>query len=270
MRFFSTSGFIFNLDELDSLRREAGNAVRQDGMDSRPNDQWKQQLQRLLKKFLEHCDALQFNEAEGRIYELQNRLGGLIRPDSVAVLTFQVIESELQGLQNAIDVELAHRKFAYIPTQKADFFEQDALLGESVSKAFPSAQADIKDAGNCLAADLHTAAAFHLMRIVEIGLREFAQKLKIKISKTPLDYAGWKSVVQAIDAKLSAKIPKARGPKQAQALQFKHDLLADFKSFEMKRNEIMHCRWRCNEGEAMGLFVRVRDFMQRLAARIST
>lgn len=101
-----------------------------------------------------------------------------------------------------------------------------------------------------------------------MGLRELARSLRAKIKKTPLDYAGWKSVVDAIDNKLTAKIPKARGPKQTSALKFKHDLLADFKAFEVLRNEVMHCRWHCNPKEAEGLFIRVRAFMQRLAANL--
>jgi len=83
-----------------------------------------------------------------------------------------------------------------------------------------------------------------------------------------LDYAGWKSVVKEIDDKLTAKIPKARGAKQQSALKFKHDLLVDFKSFEVLRNEIMHGRSHHNEPEAIGLLDRVRNFMQRLATHL--
>ena len=179
------------------------------------------------------------------------------------------IESGLQGIQWALEQELILRTFAFIPPDKDKLFERDELFGEAVSKAIPSAKSDIKDAGNCLAADLPDAAVFYLMRIVEFGLRQLARELKVKISKTPLDYAGWQKVVNAIDEKLSAKMPKARGPKQSAALKFKHDMLADFKAFEVIRNEIMHGRSRFNEAEAIDLFNRVREFMQRLASRIA-
>jgi hypothetical protein len=174
----------------------------------------------------------------------------------------------LQDLQADFVKELMAIKLAFIPASKEQYFEEEFLFGQQVYEEVHKSCADLKDAGNCIAADLHTAAVFHLMRIVEIGLRELANDLGVKVKKTPLDYAGWESVVKAIDDKLAAKLPKARGPKKTAALKFKQDLLADFKSFEVTRNEIMHCRWRCNEPEAMGVYMRVRDFMQRLAGTL--
>jgi hypothetical protein len=173
--------------------------------------------------------------------------------------------ADYQGLQREFLTELCEINFALIPQNKLQYFEQYDLFGEKVLIALE----DIKAAGNCLAVDLYDASVFHLLRVVEIGLRELAKELKIKFPKTPLDYEGWKAVVKAIDDKLSAKMPKARGPKQSAALKFKHDLLADFKAFEVLRNEIMHGRSHHNEQEAIGLFIRVRDFMQRLANQVA-
>jgi len=118
----------------------------------------------------------------------------------------------------------------------------EELFGKDVAKAFPSAEDEIKNAGNCLSADLFTAATFHLMRIVEIGLRELARELHVKKIKknTPLDYAQWKEVVNEIADKLEKKLPTTKGSKKTAALQFKHDTLSDFKAFEVTRNEVMH------------------------------
>jgi hypothetical protein len=174
----------------------------------------------------------------------------------------------LQEFQADFLKELMAVKLAFILASKEQYFEQEFLFGPEVFEEFHKSRGEIKDAGNCMAADLHTSAVFHLIRIVETGLRELASDLGVKVKKTPLDYAGWESVVKAIDDKLAAKMPRARGPKKTAALKFKQDLLADFKAFEVTRNEIMHCRWRCNEHEAMGLFIRVREFTQRLAGAL--
>jgi hypothetical protein len=181
--------------------------------------------------------------------------------------------ADLQGLQRSFMDGLFAINFAFIPSEKLQYFEKDAreaLFGTPVWVYFPEARNDIKAAGNCLAADLPNAATFHLMRIVEIGLRKLAHKLRVKnIKNAPLDYALWREVVDEIDTKLETKLPKSKGQKKTKALLFKRDLLVDFKAFELRRNEIMHCRWSCNDTQAIGLFNKVRDFMQRLATQIS-
>jgi hypothetical protein len=108
------------------------------------------------------------------------------------------------------------------------------------------------------------------MRVVETGLRRLAKSLNIRSPKIPLDYVGWEGIVKKIDDELDSRIPIARGPKKSAALKVKHDLLLNFKAFENPRNDIMHGRSHFNEQEAIGLFNRVRDFMQGLAIQVST
>jgi hypothetical protein len=187
--------------------------------------------------------------------------------------TYQSVNPHLKNLIITANREMSNLMFAFIPSEKAEYFEKDvdeALCGTPVYFVFPEAWDDIKNAGNCLATDLYDGAAFYLMRVVETGLRRLARKLNIKFPKIPLDYAGWEGLIKAIDAKLDAKIPTARGPTKSAALKFKHDLLADFEAFEQPRNDIMHGRSHYNEREAIGLFNHVRDFMQRLSIHVST
>jgi hypothetical protein len=179
--------------------------------------------------------------------------------------------TNVKELELSLIKELQAVNFAFIPADKLQYFEKDlseSLFGTPVWAYFEDAREDIKDAGNCLAADLHDGAVFYLMRVVETGLRKLARKLKVKTPNKPLDYAGWAEVVKAIDDKLTAKIPKSRSAKKITALKFKHELLVDFKAFEVIRNEAMHGRSHHNEQEAVGLFNRVRDFMQRLAKNL--
>jgi hypothetical protein len=85
----------------------------------------------------------------------------------------------------AIEKELAQRKLVFIPPNLVEYLEQEKLFGDAVYENFPSARGDIRDAGNCLAAGLNTAAVFHLMRVVELGLRALAKKLHVKkVKKT--------------------------------------------------------------------------------------
>lgn len=187
---------------------------------------------------------------------------------SAAKPLYQQVGTQFRSLWNTMSSEISERKFVFIPKENEDYFFNESLYPDSVYDAFPDAHDELNDSGHCMAVDLNDAAAFHLLRIVEIGLRGIARNLKVKIPKTPLDYAGWKDVVNRIDKKLEEKIPKARGPKQVAALKFKQDLLADFKAFEVARNEVMHGRSRYSKPQAIGLFDRVRDFMRRVAIAI--
>jgi hypothetical protein len=182
---------------------------------------------------------------------------------------YQQMGTQFRSLWNAMASDIADKRFVFIPKDNEQYFFNEELWPEGAHEAFPAARDDLNNSGFCLAADLHDAAVFHLMRVVEIGLRALARKLKVTIPKTQLDYAGWKAVVGRIEAHLDAKMPKARGAKQELALKFKHDLLADFKAFEVARNELMHGRGHYGPKEAIGMFERVRDFMQRLTAAIS-
>lgn len=247
--------------------KEAGRNSQVDGVENGLVVRERMNIYKCLEDFLNECNKLELHSTFQRAEELMVQVGNPHKP-----CYWSDIETGLTGIQWAIEHELTFRHFAYIPQAKVDYFENDgefALFGIRVFKNFKSARSEIKNAGNSIAADLYDAAIFYLMRTVEIGLRDLARSLKVKIPKTPLDYAGWKDVVIRIDKNLEAKIPRARGPRQAAALKFKHDLLADFKAFEVLRNEVMHGRSHFNEQEAIGLFNRVRDFMRRLDGAIN-
>jgi hypothetical protein len=216
-----------------------------------------------FEAFREECEKLNLYTTCQRIFELTAQIGNPIQS-----CYWSEIESGLKGIQWAMERDLTLPNFAYFHPKKAEYFEREKLFGEKVFNDFPAMREDIKNAGNCLASDLNDAAVFYLLRIVEMSLRDLARNLKAKFPKTPLDYEGWKGVVDAIDNRLSEKTPKARGPKQAKALKFKHDLLADFKAFEVLRNDILHGRSHHTASEALSLFNRVRDFIQRLDAQI--
>jgi hypothetical protein len=182
------------------------------------------------------------------------------------------IHHALKELQTAIKNEISSRKFVMIESQKTDFLEQENLFGKLVGKKFPSAAADIKAAGNCLAMDLNTSAVFHLMRVVEYGLRALAKKLNIPIPADELEYAQWQTIIDQIYKSVKDLTNSAPGsPKEKSELrEFYNGVMSEFSGFkDVWRNNIMHTRGKYNESEAKGVFERVRDFMQRLAPMVS-
>lgn len=200
-------------------------------------------------------------------------------------VSYQVIGTEMGGLLRTIIAEVKERNFAFIPVNKSAFFEKKALFGRAVNRAFPSARQDIMDAGNCLAADLNTAAIFHLMRIVEFGLRALAENQNVKIPRKPLDLAGWDEIINKLDEKISKRFnrkvptgppipppkPKRRSyEKKEQDREFFRGAIHAFYGFkDVWRNNVMHSRKNYDEHEAVSVLNYVRDFMQRLAKRLT-
>jgi hypothetical protein len=220
-------------------------------------------ITQLLGGLKRQCECLELNKALDKVYRLEARV------DS-DICSYQIMMVELQELSNIIACELDEKFLAFIPTEKLIYFEQDELFGEAVNKAFPSAKNEIKDAGNCLAADLNTAAIFHLMRVAETGLRALARRLDVKIKKMPLEYADWGKIIPEIEEKIKLKKPKSRGKKQSETLEFYHGAIGEFNAFkDVWRNNVMHARGSYDEKEAIRVFNHVRGFMQRLAANIS-
>jgi hypothetical protein len=179
-----------------------------------------------------------------------------------------VVASEILGLRVSIVEEASDRKFAFIPADKTVFFEHESLFGDAVNEAFPSAAPEIKDAGNCLAADLNTAAVFHFMRVAEYGLRGLARRLKVKVKGT-LEYAAWGNVLAAIGKKLTAAQNKPRGKKKSEELEFYRLAESELNTLkDVWRNNVMHTRRRYNQPEALGVYIRVQEFMERLATKV--
>ena len=219
-----------------------------------------------IRGWMFYCDQLGMEKSKNAIEHFLMLLSNAGSPPN-----FSVVDSQLGGIINSLWRELFVSKFTFIPQKKAHLFEQEKPLGESVYAAFPSARDDAKAAGNCLAADLNTAAVFHLMRIVEIGLRKLARHLKVPIKKSQLEYLEWNTIIEQIEKSIMAKkTTLPRGKRKSELLEFYHGMMGEFNAFkDVWRNNVMHSRNFYNETEAMAVYIRVQNFMQRLAAKIS-
>lgn len=177
-------------------------------------------------------------------------------------------------LRNALDAmlnDLRNRQFLEVVVGKEGFVNNDSLFGVRVSKQFRNAIPDIREAGNCIAADCPTAAVFHLMRVAEYGLRALAFDRRIKLDKNkPIDLATWEDLLRKLeDAEDQIKnFPKTHA-REAQ-FDFFHGANMEIKRFKGKfRNRVMHSRGYYDLDEAMSAFNHVKAFMEILSSRIS-
>jgi len=115
------------------------------------------------------------------------------------------IRTDIKHASEAILQDLAQLQFLSIDPAKASYLDNRDFLGARVPEAFPSAIPDIIGAGNALATECNTAAVFHLMRVVEWGLRSLASHLgvrRVKASKKPgnrkyhpLSFLEWEKIL---------------------------------------------------------------------------
>ncbi len=115
--------------------------------------------------------------------------------DGLMELTGKADKAELAILlrvfYHSILTELNSAWFLMIPEAQRELYEQnDAPFGSLIETVFPDARYDIAAASRCLALDEWTASVFHLMRVVEHGLRDMANRLKIPMAAT-VDQENW-------------------------------------------------------------------------------
>jgi len=156
--------------------------------------------------------------------------------------------------------------------------EPPPLFGESVQKAFPSAQMDIIEAGRCLALTQNNAAVYHLMQVSEIGLRVLARDRRVVITKgknkkiLPLEFAQWGEIIGELDKKkeLINQWKRAKTIRE-EAIQYYSTALFEVSSFnDIFRKHISHARGKLYDLEtAISCWGHVYRFMDKLAERFS-
>jgi hypothetical protein len=205
-------------------------------------------------------------------FEAANRVAFKLRYEHHEYPTAAFL-TDIENLHASVRNELGKRRFAYIKQPNDSYFEQERLFGEAVYVSFPEIRTDIKDAGNCIAAELYTAAVYHLMRVSEFGLRRLARKLRVtlKDKNKPclIEYATWDKVITGCKSRITKAQAKSAGPKKQSELERYADA-ADHGVFmkDIWRNNMAHARKPYTEPEAVAAYGRVRDFMAFLAENL--
>lgn len=169
------------------------------------------------------------------------------------------LEEILPELQRSIRRELCANLFLFIPESKRQFIEDKQPFGEQVSTAFPSAIYDIEEAGKCLGLARSTACLFHLMRVMEVGLKVVARELGIPYAPS------WESYLKQI-TNLINRDWKDKEPEWKTNESLFRELLGDLQTVKIAwRNPTMHIVRTYTEEEAGQVYGAVRMFMLHLA-----
>lgn len=264
---FFAHDFIYRLHTLEHSQLRAREAIVTK-LSTDPDQDFKEQLSEFLEKMRKYLIQLNLEVSLDRLGRFAHLIkGGSFGEDKCS---WEVADREITELLNCILNESGSRHFAFIPSERAKYFEQEKLFGDDVYNNFESARPEIKNAGNCIAADLYSAAVFHLMRAAEHGLRTLALNDPVKIILPfPLEYAGWQDMIDKIEAHKKTFVAMTRGPAKDEELSFFQTALIECNYFkDLWRNPAMHTRLNPNEADAISVYIRTKDFMQNLSKRI--
>jgi hypothetical protein len=164
-------------------------------------------------------------------------------------------------LQERVVDELKSKLCLFVPNGDADYYRKKLLFGADVDAKFLDTAKDIADAGRCFALDSTTATVFHLMRVLESGVKSFANKLGAGVG--PHD--AWGPMLTAINNAIQ-RLPQAT----QQDIEFRQDcqaLSVGLNSIRAAwRNPTMHqIAAYYDKHEALDIWQLSRMFMRRLA-----
>jgi hypothetical protein len=188
-------------------------------------------------------------------------------------MTYQQLQNELVVLRQSIEADLEKRLFVFVVPTKVAVMGDMLKTWKEIWEKFPLSKKDSMSAGECYALEQNTASVFHLMRVAEHGLRAIAKQVGVKLidkgKPQPIEFATWDKVIQGIETKITAARNLSHGPAKNRRLQFYSNAAEHCKHIrDIWRNEVSHTRKDYNEGEALGILHRVKDFMSLLTTGI--
>jgi hypothetical protein len=201
---------------------------------------------------------------------------GLSHLTDYSKVDMSTIRAEIRHIREGMITEMFKRKFLQVSQDSAEYLENESLFGARVKAAFPSATDDIKEAGNCFAAECPTASVFHLMRAAEVGLRAVARDREIEFSDKPLEQKEWGTILDRLDAEVKRlrqeTLVKWKKPEiKDEQVRFYAGVAQELRSFnEAWRRYISHARQEAfvDTHYAASILDHVRIFLQKLAERI--
>jgi hypothetical protein len=172
--------------------------------------------------------------------------------------------------------ELEGVEFLQVAADRMKLIDRDDLFGARVNEMFGSTTRDIREAGNCLAAECPTAAVFHLMRASEIALRVLARDRNVAFKDKPLEQKQWGEILGALEG-IVKELREGDSKRWLNLevrdvqIRFYNEVLQEFRGFnEAWRKHLSHAHPDSiyDRDYAMSVFKHVRAFMQKLASKI--
>ncbi len=205
-----------------------------------------------LAEIAQEVTRLQLRSAMAQL----TRIEKYITPNGHSILQSEIRLMLIDLHQRILD-DLEDRFFLSIPSENVPFYRpKEPLFGWDVEAKFPMMSEDISEAGKCLALNRATAAVFHLMRVMEIAVQRFGDKLGITLPSEK----NWQNILDEIN-----KAIKTLDQKAAQTKAYAEASAHLYNVKVCWRNQVMHPKQTYTPDEAKALFGAVQIFIRDLA-----
>jgi hypothetical protein len=210
------------------------------------------------------CRALGAELTLDALYEFRHELGSQI--------TFEEITTRIDELRKLLSRELKRTTLLALNQQERRLWEPDSpLLGKEFENKFQKAGIyELDEAAKCLALSRSTAAVFHLMRLMEVGIGAVGRSLGIPDPIKGSDRS-WGKILEKIKDAMTARggskpTMSWANPKDK---EFFESAYASLNAVRVAwRNTTMHVESKYTDDEAEHIFTAVKGFMKNLASRM--
>jgi hypothetical protein len=185
----------------------------------------------------------------------------------VADFSKEVFCANINELSRRVKDEFSTVKLLHVQEPMVRYYQpREPLFGSEFEEKFGSSLFDLDESAKCLALGRPTAAVFHLMRIMEIGVRATARCLQVPDPTKPNE-RNWGHILAETRKAIEAKWPTGAVRMSGDRALFE-DLYASLDAVKNPwRNATMHVERTYTEDQAEHILVAVKGFMMKLASR---
>jgi hypothetical protein len=216
------------------------------------NPAQKERLQASIVILYENCQKLELPLSNNQIQEVVH---------AVNSTNLDRINDAFAQLQRRVYEELQAKVCFCLPGHKVKYWHPMWLSETKIYDNFRSAWDEFQRAGHCYAFGENSACVFHLMRIVDFGLRKVAERLKITY-----DARNWMGIAKAIQKNMEQEY-KTKTDDWKKLEPMYAEILTDIQAISRgHRNQVLHeLEKKYEDRDAEHMLNVVEGFMLHLA-----
>lgn len=275
--------FYYATIKLCKLLGQVDRAIEERGSDALPSLREADLTRALMISVGREAERLNFTRVLIRLRKFHVD-DELLQPSGSGRRAFTLgqLQWQIEELDEAITEELSKNSFMMIPIAKVEYYDNLKLFGDAVSRKFPEANREIREAGNCFATGNNAACIFHLMRGVEHGARAMVRALNIRVGdKTigirkgelpfPVMLCEWGTLVRVFNETLDQLTTRTSDEASKRAAFYKEAVVHFALLKDAWRNPLSHTRFAPDDYDphkTMSVIINTRHFMEHLASRL--
>jgi hypothetical protein len=233
-----------------------------------------------LKYLANICEKSGLSDTADRINNASTQINFYQELKNIDGNTDQLLNNVIIQIDMICEVfvrEAKKHQFIHIPQNKSAVLLAVKEKWSPIWERFPSVEEPSRAATEAYSVGLNEASIYHMMMVLEVGLKALARRLVVKY-----DRQVWDTIIEKIEEGLRGAIQsRGRTPKgskpltPAAAARLRGDITLfseaakEFVWFkEAWRNHVAHGRAKYDENDALKIMMHVHNFMGRLSARL--